>query len=201
MAFFDPSPEGRERFLKNKFKAPLRKRALEVLGVSGAAVLQEMSACRSTDAEDLENWARAVFRKCARIRSQPERLAYARACIRADLRINELIEWQKNNPDPMETLAPHEFRDFIPEDWRKLDIYYERAIRTEIELAVRQDGKPVVRLLRLVVGPHRAQELAIKLHGCLGMAAAERVMLRACESDVRNVEKYLSAAIRNAAAD
>jgi hypothetical protein len=199
MRFFDPSPEGRTRFLRKHFKASLKKRAQEVLGKDGLSILEEMRACRS-ESDDLESWARLIFRKCMRLK-MPERIAYVRACIRADKRVSELIDWEMNNPDPLDNLTAEEIYELTAKDHQEQEVYYRTAWRVETELAVRLDGGGAIRLLKGVVGRKRAMELGMKLMGAVGQSEAERIMLRACEPDVRNPEKYLAAVIRNSVDD
>ena len=102
---FDPTDEGRKRFLRKIHRAPLAQRAGEVWGDKGTRLLSELKAaygvCEHGSAEMFDRYARGIMRGCARIegdRKEKRRLAYGQACI------NKLLS--EANPDGEELGSP-----------------------------------------------------------------------------------------------
>ncbi len=195
MVRFDQSGEGRNRFLRNLHRSPLRQRAFDVLGEEGPRLLAEM---KEAHPEDFDEWARNILRKCARLDSKRRRHRYIAGCISRHRRIEELSKWQVDNPDPHDVLDLDEIRMIGRDESRA---YYAKAVRVEYELVALSEGRGGYSLLIERMGAERAWKMATRL---MAFIDADRcadqintILTCAARETIRYPERYIAKVIEN----
>lgn len=198
MRKFDPSPEGRNRYLRILNRKPLEEQALEVLGKEGPALITTLKAVY-TDLSGFEGWARNILRRCGKLTSKKQRKEYVASCIRREQRRAELWRWLEDHPDPDEFMEVEEIRMITKAE---RSAYYEKLVQVELELgALGGSGGGVLLIERL--GYEQAMEQLWRLINVFGIRTdAEQgrvssICMNAARSSTRYPALYVARVIEN----
>ena len=195
-------PEHPRGLARRVQKAPLRERAIHVLGSDGAKVLQELrAACDrrgSMSRDEFDTQTTTILSYTARLEGRTDRVKYFKAAIRNEIRKHELTCWLEAYPDMFDFLTDEDVRN-IPKKER--DAYDTARAKVVAELNQIKGVQPGL-LFEKRVGKDEAKRLTALICKKIDIATVDgfrryvSIIRGAAKQTVRHPDKYIVACLR-----
>lgn len=196
------NPESRSRFLRRLHEAPLRERAIKILGNDGPEVLKALKAACShggaMSRDQFDTQARMILRYAARLERRKDRVKYVRTCINNEIRKYKLTCWLEEYPDMFSFLSDEEVRN-IPKMER--DAYNTARAKATDELDQIRGVRPG-REFEKRVGKDEAHRLTALICKKIDIGTEDgfrryvSIIRGAAKPTVRYPAKYIMACLR-----